>query len=179
MTLRQLIETIGQYWAVLVVAFAGLPIGTWAVGRLHGPGRGLLVPWRYVYAVLIYVVCVPGTASVLLCAYVLLFTRENLLDVNALVFFLPWLSMVASLLIMGRNVAFDDVPGFDRLSGLLLVIAITFLIVYGLSRTRLWLIFGSSVFTLLGLLVGLFSLLQWGAHAAFGKRVPAPPQSER
>ncbi|MEM7354048.1 MAG: hypothetical protein AAF657_24815, partial [Acidobacteriota bacterium] len=119
MTLRQLIEIVGEQPWVLVGVFSALPVAAWLTGRLQPAGAGGTPPWRSIYAVLVYLACVPGVVAVVLVALHLSFSGANLLDLDLLVFFLPPLSMVATLALIGRRVDFEDVPGFDRLFGLM------------------------------------------------------------
>jgi hypothetical protein len=42
--------------------------------------------------------------------------------------------------------------------------------VVALSRTRLWIVFGGSVFLLIGLAAFVFALLKWGSYMAFRRR---------
>ena len=66
--------------------------------------------------------------------------------------------------------SFDDIPGFDRLSGLMVVIAITFVLVLAIEKTRIWLFFGGSITRLILLVAGLLALLKWGAYMLFRKK---------
>ena len=72
--------------------------------------------------------------------------------------------MVLTLILIRRNVSFDDIPGFDRISGLMMLLAVTFVIVLAIQRTRIWILFGSSIYTLIVLVIALFALLKWGAY---------------
>ena len=100
-----------------------------------------------------------------------------MLDINLAVHGLPLLSMVATLLLISRNVSFAEIPGFGRLSGLMVMIAMSFVVVFALHRTRIWLLFGGSIFTLLVVAGGVFALLKWGAYMAFRRR--DEPERER
>jgi len=169
MTLEDLTLYLSQRPQVDFVAAAmlGAPLLTWLVGIAHRRGEGGRAPWRNVYAVLVYGVCVPGILAATLTGYLLFFTRQSLMQVNLVVFVLPILSMCVSLALIRRRVAFDAVPGFDRLGGLMLVIALTFAIVLAIEKTRIWLFFGSSFATLLVIVAVLFALLRWGLRLLF------------
>ncbi|MFC2172047.1 hypothetical protein ACFLU6_05380 [Acidobacteriota bacterium] len=82
----------------------------------------------------------------------------------------PVVSMILTLVFIRQSVSFDRLPGLDRLWGLMVVIAITFGLVLAIQKTRIWLFFGSSLFTLLLLIIGLVLVLQWGAHLLFRPR---------
>ena len=108
--------------------------------------------------------------AAVLTAYTLFFTRENLLDVNMLVYVLPIVSMTATLILIRKNASFDEIPGFDRLSGLMVLIAITFVFVLIIERTRIWVLFGGSLASLAALVVGLYALLKWAAYMVFRRK---------
>ncbi len=70
---------------------------------------------------------------------------------------------------ISRAVRFEEIPGFSRLSGLMVMMAMTFLIILAISKTRIWLIFGSSIGTLIVLAAIIFLILKGSAHIAFGR----------
>ena len=145
MTIQELLQHAGRYpWALLGV-FVSVPVVTWVVGRLHRRERGGATPWKYIYATLVYISCVPGLFAAVVTGYMLFFTSANLLEVNALVYLLPAASMVVTLILLGKNVDFDAVPGFHRLSGLMTLIGVSFAIALAISKTRLWIFFGGSI----------------------------------
>ena len=174
MTARELIQIADQHPWVLATVFVFAPIAAWLCGRLHGPGDGANSPWNYCYSILVYVSCVPGMFAAVLTAYSLFFTRENLLDVSILVYIVPILSMVATLVLIRKQVSFEAVPGFERLSGLMVMIACSFAIALAIQKTRIWILFGGSIDRLILLAVGVFALLKWGTYMLFrGRGEPA------
>ena len=170
MTTRDLIQLAGQHPVGLLLVFVAPPVLAWLAGSLQGNGRGKLPPWKYLYAVLVYLVCVPGMFAGVITAYTLFFSRENLLDANLLVYFLPVASMVATLVLIRKNVSFDDVPGFDRLSGLMVMVACSFVIALVIQKTRIFVFFGGSIEKLFLLAAGVFALLKWGTYMLFRQR---------
>jgi len=170
MTGRDLIELAGRSPAALITLFVLLPVVAGLLGFIHVRDAGRLAPWKYVNAVLVYLACVPGIAAAVLTAYTLFFTRENLLDQNLLVFLLPIISMAATLVLIRKNVAFEDVPGFDRLSGLMVLIGVSFAVVLAISKTFIGILFGGSIFLLLAIWAALFALLKWGSYTLFRRK---------
>lgn len=168
MTTREFIDWVGALpsWAILA-AFVAPPALSFLLRFLHGRENGKDAPWRYFYALLVYWVCVPGVFATVVVGYMLFFTNENLLDQNLLLYVLPPVSMAVTLALIRKIVSFDDVPGFDRLSGLIAVIAVTFVLVLAIHKTRLWLIFGGSIFLLAAFVMALIGILQWGLYALF------------
>ena len=177
MTTRDLIYQADQHPVALAVALAAPPLFSMVVGWLHSRGQGGAEPWNYSYAVLVYLACVPGMFASVLTAYTLFFSRENLLDTNLLVYFLPIVSMIVTLVLIRKNVAFDEVPGFDRLSGLMVMVGCSFAIALAIQKTKIWILFGGSIERLFILAAGIFGLLKWGAYVLFRRR--DEPKAER
>jgi hypothetical protein len=167
MTIRDLTILAGHYPLALVAAFLAPPAAAWLLGRLHGRGQGGKAPWRYFSAALVYLTCVPGMFAGVITGYSLFFSRENLLDANLLVYFLPILSMVATLVFIRKNVSFDEVPGFDRLYGLMAMVGCSFAVALAIQKTNIWIFFGGSIEKLFILAAGVFALLKWGMYMLF------------
>ena len=167
MTARELINAMGEHSWVLVIAF-GLPtllvLLMMIFHKKEGVAKGR---WKYIYSVLVYLVCAPGILAAVLTCYTMFFTKESMLDVNMLVYLLPLFSMGATLALIWRLVGYENVPGFKRLSGLMTTIGMAFVIVLIISKTRIWLFFGGSIFLFFALAAGIFGLLKWGAYTAF------------
>jgi hypothetical protein len=167
-TIRELLQWASEHPGLLVAWFVAPPVLVWVIGRLHGPGRGGRSPWRYVYALAIYLASIPGTLAAVLAGYTLFLLRESLLDVNLLLYALPLVSMLATLGLAKRSVEFDEVPGFERLSGLIILLVVTFSIVLFIAKTRIWIWFGSSLLVLGVMALIVFGLLKWAASRLFG-----------
>jgi len=167
MTTRDLIELAGQHPAVLLIAFVLPPLIAWLAGKVHGKEQGKLAPWKYLYSALVYLVCIPGMFAGVITAYTLFMSGENLLDANLLVYFLPIASMTATLVLIRKNVSFEEVPGFDRLSGLMAMVGCSFALALFIQKTRIFLFFGGSIQTLFLLAAGVFAMLKWGTYMLF------------
>ncbi len=164
MTLQELFDHAGQYAEIVMIAFAvppGLALLLWLFRRHSTSPRA---PLSYAYSLLIYATCVPGVFAAVLTAYALFFTRSSLLEVSLLVYLLPMASMVVTLLLLARSVRFDDIPGFDHLSGLIILIGLSFLVVLIISKTRIWLFFGGSIWLFFGLAAIIFLGLKFAAR---------------
>ena len=177
MTTRELIQLSDHHPLALAIAFVLPPLAAWLCGRVHGAGQGGNAPWKYCYSILVYLACVPGMFAGVLTGYALFFTKENLLDVSILVYLLPILSMIVTLALIRKNVSFEAVPGFERLSGLMVMIGCSFAIALAIEKTRIWLFFGGSIDRLIVLAVGVFALLKWGTYMLF--RAGDQPRQER
>ena len=177
MTIRDLIHLSDQHPFVLVGVFVAPPVIAWLLGRMHERGKGGASPWKYIYSVLVYLVCVPGLFAAVITAYTLFFSHENLLDASLLVYFLPIVSMVVTLIFIRKNVTFDEVPGFDRLSGLMMMVGCSFAVALAIQKTNIWIFFGGSIERLFILALGVFALLKWGTYMLFRRR--DEPKQER
>ena len=167
MTLRELIHTSGQHSVPVIAILAAVPVASFLVGVSHGSGEGRNSPWKFAYAGLVYLACIPGMFAAVLTAYTLFFGNESLLDANLLVYFLPIATMVITLLVIRRRVSFEDVPGFDRLTGLMILMGCSFAIALAIHKTRLLIGFFGSVGMLFVLAAGVFLLLKWGNDLLF------------
>ena len=177
MTPRQWLEALAQNPLWVGGFLAALPLLALLLGLAHRKGTGNDSPWKYLYSGLVFGACIPGMFGAVVSLYMLLFVRENLLDVNMLVTLAPVASMFATLAVAGRNVDFGPLPGFGRLSGLMVVLGLTFAVLFALSRTQLWIVFGGSILLLGVLGAFVFALLKWGTVLAFRRRdEPEPPR---
>jgi hypothetical protein len=170
MTAHELIEWVGKYPLVLLVAFTVPAIAAWVIGCIHGRNQGKNSPWKYLYSLIVYVTCIPGVFAAVLTGYSLFFTKQNLLDANLLVYLLPIVSMVATLFLVRRSVEFEDVPGFDRLSGLIAMMAVSFILALAILKTRIWIVFGGPIQTLVAFAIGFFALFKWGGQMFFRRK---------
>lgn len=170
MTIRDLTEQAGLHPWLLVGIFLTLPLVAWGLRLVHGPAGGAVAPWKYVYSILVYGACVPGLFAGVLTAYALFFRNENLLDANLLVYFLPILSMIVTLVFVHKNVGFEAVPGFDRLSGLIVTIVCSFGLALAIHKTRIFVGFFGSIDRLFLLAAGIFALMKWGGYMLFRRR---------
>lgn len=161
MTLQDLFDQIGQHPAEVLFFFAGVPVVALLVGLIAGREVGQS-PWTYIYAGLIYLACVPGVFAVTLCLFTFFFEGSSFLEVNALVYFLPIVSMIVTLVLIRRFVPLEDIPGFRKILGLLMMIFVTFVAILLLQKTRIWVVFVGSVWHLLGLFVILLAVFMYG-----------------
>ncbi len=160
-TVEDAIRFVDNY-PLYIGAFMGAPpLLALIVGFFYKPGY-IVRPADYLYSILVYMVCIPGVFSCVLIAYTLFFTHGNLLRVSVWVYFMPVIAMIATLSIIKRKTTFKRLPGFDHLAGLMIVIGVTFVILLLIYKTRIFIGFFSSLFSLLLFGVFLFILLKIG-----------------
>jgi hypothetical protein len=174
MTTRDIVQALGARSTAVVAVILAPLVAAAVLSLALSRDRASQPPWRHVLSTIVYFTCVPGMLAAVLTAYVLFFTGESLLDVSLVVHALPIVAMVATLILVSRVASFDALPGFDRLWGLMVLIAVTFVVVLAVSRTRIWLLFGGSFVQFLAASAFLFALLKWATHAAFRRRGEAP-----
>lgn len=179
MTVRELLAQLESFEPLVLGYLVAVPLLSLITGWLHRPGQGAEGWTRYLYALLVYLACIPGTLAAALLAYALFISHDNLLDLSLTLYVLPVVSMGAALGIMSRRVNFDDVPGFERLSGLMLMMALSFGFVFFLERTRIWILFGGSVMLLAALFFSAMALMKKSAKRAFGSRDDGEDASRR
>jgi len=102
----------------------------------------------------------------ILLSYAIFFTQQNLLEVNATLYFLPILSMLSTLFIISHKLKqsrlkLNSLPGFKRISGLLILIAIVFIIVLALYKMRILVGFFGSLQSLAIIAIALFFIIKW------------------
>ena len=155
---------------MMLMIFCFLPILSILMKLFIRQPRAYFKPWKQFYSLIIYMSCIPGMFSTVLTAYILFFTHENLLNLNAIVYFLPIVSMIVTLIILRTGLDFNRLPGFKRLYGLMIMIGISFFLALFIQKMNIWIVFGGSVQMLFVLAIGIFLLLKWAGHLLFGEK---------
>ncbi|MEE4311497.1 MAG: hypothetical protein V2J62_06465 [candidate division KSB1 bacterium] len=167
MTIQELLNLIGEHPIILLALFTA-PVVLACILSIKFKAGAITNPWKRLFSVLTYSVCVPGIFSLVLIGYTMFFQRGDLTRVNVLVYFLPVVSMIITLSLIRKSIAFDDIPGFDRLSGLMVILAISFAIALGIEKTRLWILFRGSILLLFGITAVLYILLHLSLRRLMG-----------
>jgi hypothetical protein len=136
MTLKEFIDLLGQNPLYILFFFGFIPFAAWLAG-LMGKGEGNISPWKYWYAILIYLACVPGIFSVSLNVYLFLFEKRSIFQADIFTQILPIISMVLTIFIVKQNADLEFIPGFGRLSSLITMIACTLVIMWFIDRTHI------------------------------------------
>ncbi len=161
MTLKDFIDWLGQNPTWLLCYFAALPLLAVVVGMITKK-ETYLSQWRYAFSGLIYLACIPGIFAVALSAYFFLFERRSILDMNLYVQVLPFLVMMLTLWIIRRYLPFEYIPGFQKISGLMLMIFCTLALMWFIDRTRI-VVFSYLPFQyLLGIFAVILAAMAWG-----------------
>ena len=161
MTLGDFFEICSNNPAILIFYVIAVPL-TALLALIFGKGQAEMSPWKYLYTALVYLAAVPGIFSVTLNIYLFLFDQQSVMDTNIYTQILPILSMILTLYLIKKNISLDDVPGFDKLSGLLIVIIVILGIMWILDRTRILVITFVPLIWVVVILVALFVLARYG-----------------
>src|SRR5688500_12560505 len=159
MTLGEFFEWTGDHPTLLISYFIGIPLIALLAG-MFSKGEGHLSPWKYFYSILIYLTSVPGIFAVTLNIYLFLFERRSIMDTNLYTQVLPVLSMIATILIIKNQVSLDLVPGFDKISGLIIVIASIMALMWIIDKTHIYSITFMPFYVVILILVAGFFVIR-------------------
>ena len=176
MTLQEFFRLLGENPSYALMYFGLIPITALLAGLL-GQGEGHISPWKYLYSTLIYLVCVPGIFAFTLNVYLFLFERRSVLESDIYTQILPIISMVGTLLIIRKNVSFNAIPGFDKISGLVMVVLATFAFMWFLDRTHIYVFSYLPFWQAILIFIGLFLVIRYGWSKFVGSS-ETPPQYE-
>ena len=166
MTLKEFFELLAANPAYIIGFFLFIPLTALVAGWM-GKGEGHLSPWKFLYAALIYLACVPGIFAITLNIYLFLFERASVLDTVIATQLLPIVSMIVTLLIIRKHTDLEKIPGFDKLSGLILMIGALLSLMWIADKTRI-LVFSYLPFqTVLLILAVLLVVIRFGWHKLF------------
>ena len=136
MTLKELFLSIGENQNYTIAFFVIIPILAFLVGLIGGQ-KDHLSPWKYVYTILIYLISIPGIFAVGLNFYLFLFQRRDIMDTELLIQVLPVVSLIVTFAIMRNNVNLDFIPGFNKISGLWLMLFATMFFMWFLEKIHI------------------------------------------
>ena len=158
MSINDLMNSSAAYNNIILIFCLAIPILALSVNLISGKS-GTDNPWKYIYSVLIYLTAVPGIFCFVIIGYTALFLRQNLLMLNIVTNYIPFISMIFTLVIIRKNVSFAEIPGFKRLAGLMLIIGMTFVSVIIIDKMRLFVI--SSIWSFIILCVVILMSFCW------------------
>ena len=167
MTTAEALQWLEQYQVAIGGALVVLPAATYLLGILLRRVSQRLV--GYVLALVIHLAVIPGISMAVLVLYLLFFVRANLLnDLHLVIHVLPVFSMAATLWAASRIMAFDDIPGFRRIEGLMLLVGLSFAAALAIQKTRLGILFLARLEHLFIIVVAVVGLWKLGASMLSG-----------
>ena len=161
MTLQDCFDLLAANPAIIIFFFCAVPLTAILACELDR-GDSHLSPWKYLYAVLVYLVTIPGLFAVVLNIYLIIFEGRSIMDIDIYTQILPIVSMLITLYIIKKNVNLDEIPGFDKLSGLMMIIFAFMAIFWILDKTRIVAFTHFPFYYILLLFVALVMLAAYG-----------------
>ena len=158
MTLQDLINWFSVNQSAILIYFGSLIVLSFILKLLVRPGN--IKTLKYIFSLLVYGATVPGILASMLVAYSFFILKTSLLRVSFVTYFAPIIAMILVLLIISSKVKMRVIPGFNRLSSLMTIISITFLIMFVLSKMHFGLFFIGGFSQLVILFIVLFVILK-------------------
>jgi len=137
------------------------------IGLLFVTPKNFKTPINYLYSILIYAVTIPGLLTLVLLLYRFFFLKTNLLHLDVITNFVPLIGMVITLIVIKKTIPMSLIPGFGKLSGLFIIIIITFIITYLLQK----MFFGVFFVGKIQYLIVFFLALLFGLKIAWNRIV--------
>lgn len=175
MTLQEFLGYLGAHPGAVAGYFASLPLFAWIIGAIDRD-RGHAAPWSYFYSGIIYLSSVPGIFALALNVYLFLFERRSVMDMDLIAQVLPILSMILCLAIIRRNVDLAYVPGFEKLSGLLLILTAVIALMWLADRTQIIAFIRMRFEAVVLVFLAIFLLMRWGIRRVLGPSVRSSEQ---
>ncbi|GAB3974916.1 hypothetical protein GCM10028806_31540 [Spirosoma terrae] len=167
MTLRDIFEAASHQPMLLFLVLMSVPVLAFLVNLWSGETAEDIWKWRYVYAVLVYMACIPGIFAITLTVYLFLFERQSIWDIHLVIQVLPILTMGFTLALIRRKIPFNYIPAFGKLSSALTLIAAVIGILWIIDRTRLVAITYIPFTYILGAFVVLLLLIRFAWSRIF------------
>jgi len=166
MTLNELFTWLYQHPGYPLGYLLGIPFLAGLLGLIVDDRSGR-DPWRYVYMFLMYLSCVPGIFAIILMIYGFFFGKMDLYEIDLISHVLPVISMIATIYIIRRFVSLDLIPGFGKLTGLILMITTALILLWVLDKTRIILFSYLPFSYVLGILIALLLIFRYGLKKVF------------
>lgn len=168
MTLKDFFDLMSDNPAILLFYFIALPL-TAFLACVLGRNEGHISPWKYLYSFLIYGACIPGIFAISLNIYLFLFERQSVMDANIYTQILPIIVMGFTLWFISKNVDLDQIPGFDKVGGLIMMIAAVLAVMWILDRTRIIAITFLPFWVVIVIVIVLLVVFRFGFKSFFSK----------
>lgn len=166
MTIQDLLDLSLNFQKEIVYFFIAIPFLAFVsmlFKKKHWSNKAI----KLFNSVLVYLVSIPWILSFLLMLYSLFMLGSNVLELNALLYFLPIVSMFWTYWIIQKNVWLKEVPWFGKISSLLLLISLSFIVLLILQKMFIWIIFIGSIWHI----IWLFAIIFIAMKIAFDKLV--------
>ena len=136
MTLGEFLGMLSDHPVLVTYYFTALPLSA-GLGLWMSRGHAAEVPWKYFFSFLIFAACIPGIFSVTISAFQFLFKRVSIMETNIYLQIMPVISMILTLVLINKAIPFRQIPGFEKLSSLIIVIIAVFTLLWFVDRLRI------------------------------------------
>jgi len=168
MTLGDFFNAISDNPSIACFLFVSVPL-TAFLASIFGKNEGAKRPWKELYSILVYLACIPGIFAITLNVYLFLFERQSVMDTNIYTQIVPVVSMFLTLWLIRKNVSFDEIPGFDKMGGLIMIIAALIIFMWILEKTHIFAITIIPFSYFILLFIGLLVIIRFGWKQMFSK----------
>ena len=152
------------YWYMLA-----LPFFAWGVGSILKRISPRVANCFLAFPVFLAVL--PGICTAVALGYLIFIVRVNILEeVDLILYGGSILCMIATLYAISRVSRFDDIPGFDRLSGLMVLAGLSFALTLFVAKLRFLVGFFASLTTLFFLFIIIFAFFMFGMTKIKGRK---------
>ena len=159
MTLGEFFGLMSENPSIVLFYFIALPLCA-LLAWVFGKGDGDKSPWKYFYCAVIYMACVPGIFAITLSIYQFLFERMPVSEMNIFTQILPVISMILTIWLVMKNVSLDQIPGFGKVSALMVIILVLLAVMWGLDRTRIIAFTGFPFYYIIVILIVMFVVIR-------------------
>jgi hypothetical protein len=160
MTLNDFFTSVSANPTPIQVFLVAAPL-TAFLASIFGKGEGHVSPWKYLYSLLVYLVCIPGIFAITLFVYLHFFERRSVMDTNIYTQILPILCMLVTLWLIRRNVSLNDVPGFDRISSLVFIIVVCISMMWIMEKTHIFIFTSMPFYQFILIFIAFLLLVRW------------------
>ena len=161
MTLQEFFQVCLENPEIPVFYFVAVPLTALLAG-IFSRGDGEISPWKYLYAALMYFAFVPGIFAITLNLYLFLFERQSIWNIDLVMQVLPVVSMLITLWLITKYVDLNAIPGFGKISGLILMILVLLSLLWIVDRTHILVISVLPFTTFLIIFVLMIVLFRYG-----------------
>jgi hypothetical protein len=168
MNIKELMQRLEPFQGEIALGLIALPLVTYIIGAVLQKGSRWLT--RYLFAAAIYLAVIPGMCMAVIILYMLLFVRANLLqEMHLVLHFLPVVSMLATLWAVSRLEDFEEVPGFGRIQGFMILVGLSFAGLLFVHKMFVGILFFAKFEFLLAALGGMLVIWRLGVARLFRK----------
>lgn len=111
---------------------------------------------KWLFSAICFLVVLPGIFSLTFNIYLFLFERQSVWDLNLISQILPIASMLTSLYFIKRTLAFDYIPGFEKLTSISTVLFGMMALLWVVDKTH---IFAFSMIPFSIIIIGFVALI--------------------